>query len=174
MAIHNPPSIDDFEDLRRLAKESVDTAVDYLIRIDNLLMRMGELLYVMQPFQSGRIAIDFNLHRGQAKPFIRVYRKLRAGKGKWTSTNVSHQGLTKRVKRSREFEPNHKLMLVLCERITKLFELRGQMHDRLRYLMHGVSLAVSKRGTELDELEALVNGMLDRVEMQFEGKMEVE
>lgn len=30
MAIHNPPSIDDFEELRRKGKESVDTAVDYL------------------------------------------------------------------------------------------------------------------------------------------------
>ena len=49
MAIHNPPSIDDFEELRRKGKESVDTAVDYLIRIDQLLVRMGELLYVMQP-----------------------------------------------------------------------------------------------------------------------------
>ena len=174
MAIPNPPSIDDVESLRRLAKESVDTAVDYLIRIDSLLVRMGELLYVMQPFQSGRIAIDFNQHRGQSKPFIRVYRKLRAGKGKWTSTNVSHQGLTKRVKRSREFEPNHRLMLVLCERITKLFDLRGQMQDRIRYLMHGVTLAVNKRAAELEELEVLVNGMLDRVEMQFEGEMEVE
>ena len=65
-------------------------------------------------------------------------------------------------------------MIVLCERITKLFELRGQMHDRIRYLMHGVTLAVSKRAAELDELESLVNGMLDRVEMQFEGEMEVE
>ncbi|KAA0946434.1 hypothetical protein FQ186_27220 [Pseudomonas sp. ANT_H14] len=167
MAIHNPPSIDDFEGLRRLAKESVDTAVD------NLLVHMGELLYVMKPLQAGRIAIDFNLHRGQTKPFIRVYRKLRAGKGKWTSTNVSHLGLTKRVKRSREFEPNHKLMLVLCERITKLFELRGQMQDRIRYLMHGVTLALSKREAELGELESLVNGMLERVEMLFEGDMEV-
>lgn len=114
MAIQSPPSIDDLEGLRARAKEAVDTAVDYLIRIDNLLGRMADLLYVMQPFQSGRIAIDFNLHRGQIKPFVRVYRKLRAGKGKWTSTNVSHLGLTKRVKRSREFEPNHKLMLVLC------------------------------------------------------------
>lgn len=174
MAIHTPPSIDDFEGLRERAKEAVDTAVNYLIRIDNLLVRMGELLYVMQPFQSGRIAIDFNLHRGQAKPFIRVYRKLRAGKGKWTSTNVSHLGLTKRVKRSREFEPNHKLMLVMCERITKLFELRGQMQERLRVFIQGATFTLQQRDGELEELEALVSGMLDRVEMKFEGEMEVE
>ncbi|MQT89660.1 hypothetical protein GHO34_22005 [Pseudomonas sp. FSL R10-2245] len=174
MAIQSPPSIDDLEGLRAKAKEAVDTAVDYLIRIDNLLGRMADLLYVMQPFQSGRIAIDFNLHRGQIKPFVRVYRKLRAGKGKWTSTNVSHLGLTKRVKRSREFEPNHKLMLVLCERITQLFVLRGQMQERLRVLVYGATLTLQQRNGELEELEALVNGMLERVEMQFEGEMEVE
>ncbi len=174
MAIQNPPSIDDFEALRALAKDSVDTAISYLIRVDNLLLRMGELLYVMQPFQSGRIGIDFNLHRGQAKPFIRVYTKLRRGQGKWTSTNVSHQGLTKRVKRSREFEPNHKLMLVLCERISKLFELRIQMHERLRILIHGVLLTTRIRISEIEELEDLVNGMLSKVELKFEGEIELE
>jgi hypothetical protein len=174
MAIQSPPSIDDFEGLRARSKGAVDTAVDYLIRIDNLLVRMGELLYVMQPFQSGRLAIDFNLHRGQTKPFIRVYRKLRAGKGKWTSTNVSHLGLTKRVKRSRDFEPNHKLMLVLCERITQLFVLRAHMLERLRVLIYGATKTLLHRDDELQELEALVGGMLERVEMKFEGQIEME
>jgi len=47
------------------------------------------------------------------------------------------------------------------------------MQDRIRYLMHGVTLALSKREAELGELESLVNGMLERVEMLFEGDMEV-
>lgn len=174
MAIHTPPTYDDFEGLRERAKEAVDTAVNYLIRIDNLLVRMGELLYVMQPFQSGRIAIDFNLHRGQSKPFIRVYRKLRAGKGKWTSTNVSHQRLTRRVKRSRDFEPNYKLMLVMCERIMKLFDLRGQMQERLRMFIQGATFTLQQRDSELEDLETLINGMLDRLERKFDGEIEVE
>lgn len=171
MAIHNPPSIDDFEELRQRGKESIDTAVDYLIRVDNLLVRMGELLYVMQPFQSGRIGIDFNMHRGQSRPFVRVYHKLRAGKGKWTSTNVSHQALTKRVKRARDFEPNHKLMLVLCERISKLFDLRAQMHERVRHMIQGVKLTHRAREDDLGSLESLVEGMLDHVDTKFEGEL---
>ncbi|SDJ20740.1 hypothetical protein [Pseudomonas abietaniphila] len=174
MAIHNPPSIDDFEELRQRGRDAIDTAIEYLIRIDNLLVRMGDLLYVMQPFQTGRIAIDFNSHRGQARPFVRVYRKLRAGKGKWMSTNISHQGLTKRVKRAREFEPNHKLMLVLCERISKLFELRAQMQERLRNMIQGVTLTSRTRDEVLSDLETLVAGMLDQVEAKYEGVIDID
>ena len=174
MAIHNPPSIDDFEELRRKGKESVDTAVDYLIRIDQLLVRRGELLYVMQPFQTGRIGIDFNQHRGQSRPFVRVYRKLKAGKGKWMSTNVSHKGLTKRVKRAREFEPNHKLVLILCERVSKLFDLRAEMHERVRNMSHGVKLTLKAREDDLSSLETLVGSMLDQIETKFEGELDVD
>lgn len=174
MAIQHPPTYDELNDLRQQTKEAVDTAIHFLMRIDNLLAQIGDLLYVMQPFQSGRIAIDFNKHRGQTRPFIRVYHKVRAGKGKWTSTNVSHQRLTKRVKKAREFEPNYNLMLDLCGKISLLFELRAQMGERLRVLSWGVSKALEVREEGLDDLSTLISGMLDKVEVRFEGEMELD
>ena len=53
MAIQSPPRIDDLEGLRARAKEAVDTAVDYLIRIDNLLVRInGESAALEQVVQA--------------------------------------------------------------------------------------------------------------------------
>ena len=48
------------------------------------------------------------------------------------------------------------------------------MQERLRVFIQGATFTLQQRDGELEELEAFVNGMLDRVEMKFEGEMEVE
>ena len=167
-----PPEIDDFAIALAAARRAVAETEKLILTIDSTLERIDELMYVMQPFQSGRIGIKRLLSNGKLRWEVRIFRQLRSRK--WVSSFASHKGLRRRVKRSREWEVNHKFLQLLCERVTLLFEVRSKAVDRLWRFSLGSTRAIRGRDASIGDTVALVDGMMERLEARFEGEMELQ
>lgn len=172
MGSTTPPEIDDLAGARAAALEAVEASVKLIRTIDSTLERIDQLMYVMQPFQSGRIGIKLRSSKGKMRWEARIFRQLRSRQ--WVSSYASHKGLRRRVKRSREWEANHKLLQLLCDRVSLLIQLRSDTAQRIRYFTMGATNALRTREPVMAETVALVEGMLERVEARFEGDMELD
>ncbi|MGN7496398.1 hypothetical protein [Pseudomonas lactis] len=166
MGKNTPPSTTDLLDLKTRGIQAITLAIDTAETIDRLLVQIGELFYSLQPMRDGRIAIEFAKDHGKVRPIVKVYRKLRTTA--WVSDNVSHVGLTRRVKKAREFSANYKVMVDLCSRVTALIDLRTAMLDRVRHLCTGVNNSVAARSDFIIENQILIGGMLERLKQQLE------
>ena len=172
MVRNQPPEIDDFAVALTAARKAVEETENLIRIIDSTLERIDSLMYVMQPFQYGRIGIKRVFSNGRLRWQVRIFRQLRSRK--WVSSFASHKGLRRRVKRSREWEANYKFLQLLCDRVTLLFELRSQAVDRLWRFSHGSTRSTRAREAAISDTVALVDGLLERIEARFEGDMELE
>ncbi|WP_425953089.1 hypothetical protein [Ralstonia pseudosolanacearum] len=172
MVSTTPPKIDDLASFREAGYKAVSDAVDLIGSIDTTLEKIDHLMYVMQPFKTGRIGVKFVSSNGKFRPEARIFRQLR--NLKWVSSYASHKGLRRRVKRAREFEANQELLKLLCDHVTTLIQLRMDTIKRLKHFGVSVNLAIRTRSKYMAETIALVDVMGDQLEARFDGDMEMD
>ncbi|ABO59739.1 hypothetical protein BYI23_E000710 (plasmid) [Burkholderia sp. YI23] len=129
-------------------------------------------MYVTQPFKSGRIGIKFIQNNGKLRPQVRIFTRLR--NGKWISDYVTHKGLVRRVKKSREFEANHQYLRTLCEHITTLIQIRQDMIDRLKHADLSFTNTLKARSRYVGDTSAVIGAMHEKTMTRFEGDMDMD
>lgn len=142
------------------------------MNIDHALMSADWLLYVMQPFESGRIGVKFVLRHGKYQPEIRIFEQTRSRK--WVSKRVPHVGLTRRIRKARAWEANYQHTKALCEQVMRLFDLRNQMLQRLKNADLSFGNTLAARGDALKESAAYILNLRSALAAQFEGEMDME
>ncbi|WP_432263295.1 hypothetical protein [Cupriavidus sp. TMH.W2] len=167
-----PPTIAELADLKEKAIKAVSAAISFISDIDSTLAMIDGLMYVMQPFKSGRIGIKFIKNNGKLRPQARVFRQLRSRR--WVSDYVNHKGLVRRVRKSREFEANHQLLRTLCEHVTNLIQMRMDMVDRLKVADMSFTNTLKARGAYMKQTSSLIGAMHERIAERFEGEMEMD
>lgn len=167
-----PPSFDELNALREQTHGIVDGAIDFIVEIDRILMGIDCLMHVLQPFETGRIGIKFIKNNGKIRVQARKYTRVKGNK--FFSAYISYKGLRRRVRRSRAFECNHRLMQTLCDYATTLMQLRVDMLGRLSKLDLGVTNARMAQSKKVAEIRDTVGAMLGTLEKRDTEKMQLE
>lgn len=95
-----------------------------LSMIDEALHEVDYLLNDFQPFITGKIRIEFLLIDGMLRPVAVVWRRSTLD-NKWRYDKVGRKGLSKRVKKAREFSDTWEIVEGLLKQAMELMALRS-------------------------------------------------
>lgn len=148
--IQHPPPITAEAYVRATLLKQIDELVMSLRTIDAAITQANWLLERRQPFQSGRLSVQWLQKSGQIRPQVVVWQRMRLSK-EWRYLRVAPVGLSRRLKRARLFKDNFPLNVELITLVQDLIEKRRAILNSVTEFNHASNLRLISAGTWAEE-----------------------